>query len=252
MTRTVEDAAVALGVLAGYDARDPHTIRRRVPDYMTSLKSGVRGLRVGLPREFFEEAMAPEIEKAVKDAVLVLEGLGAKMQDVSFHREGDMFSIARVIHMSEASAFHDPWIRTRPDDYGRDVRLRVEQGRLFLATDYVRAQQARMVISRDFANLMKGVDVIVVPASPIAAPPIAGGQVMLGGRRVDAHAAAASFLRSFNLIGAPAISVPCGFTEDGLPIGFQIAGRLHDDATVLRVAYAYEQATPWKDRHPPV
>ena len=174
------------------------------------------------------------------------------MQEVSFAGEGELFSIARVIHMSEASAFHDRWLRTRPQDYGDDVRLRLEQGRLFLATDYVRAQQARTIMNRRYAQLMKQVDVLVMPASPIAAPLIKAGQVTLGGKQVDAHAAASSFLRAANLVGAPTLSVPCGFTANGLPIGMQVAGRLHDDVTVFRVAHAYEQANSWKDRHPPI
>lgn len=252
MTRTVEDAAIVLGVIAGRDRRDPHTSARPVPDYTTALTGDIKGMRVGLPEEYFAEAMDPEVEKAVREAVSVLERLGAKLEEVSFISEGEMFALARVIHMSESSAFHDRWIRTRPQDYGPDVRARIEQGRMFLATDYVRAQQARTVICQKYTRLMKQVDVLAFPASPIVAPPIKGGQVTLGGRQVDAHAAAAMFLRAANLLGAPTMSVPCGFNKDGMPIGFQISGRLHDDASVFRAAYAYQQATAWKDRHPSV
>jgi len=252
MTRTVEDAAIVLGVIAGQDEKDPHTSGRPVPDYASALSGDIAGLRIGLPKEYFAEAMEPELKKAVNEAVSCLENLGAELREVSFPGESRLFSIARVIHMSEASAFHDKWLRSRPQDYGPDVRLRLEQGRLFLATDYVRAQQARTVASREYAQLMEQVDVLVMPASPIAAPLIAGGQVTLGGKRVDAHPAAASFLRAANLIGAPTLSVPCGFTGSGLPIGMQVMGRLHDDAMVLRVAHTYEQANSWKDRRPSI
>ena len=252
MTRTVEDAAIVLGVIAGQDEKDPHTTDRPVPDYASALSGDITGLRIGLPKEYFAEAMEPELKKAVNEAISCLESLGAELREVSFPGESRLFSIARVIHMSEASAFHDKWLRSCPQDYGPDVRLRLEQGRLFLATDYVRAQQARTVASREYAQLMEQADVLVMPASPIAAPLIAGGQVTLGGKRVDAHPAAASFLRAANLIGAPTLSVPCGFTGSGLPIGMQVMGRLHDDATVLRVAHAYEQANSWKDRRPPI
>ncbi len=252
MTRCVEDAAVMLGALAGRDEKDPQTVDRPVTDYAGALTEEIRGVRVGLPREYFYEALDFQVEKAVGAAVKTLEGLGAEVKDVSFPCVREAFSIGRVIHMAEASAYHERWIRTRPQDYGHDVRLRLEQGRLFLATDYLRAQQARTVVSREYARLMERVDVLVLPTSPIPSPLIEGEEVVLGGQRVDAHGAVARFTRAFNLVGAPTISVPCGFTGSGLPIGLQVAGRLFDDVTVLRVAHAYERASPWKERRPPL
>ncbi len=253
MTRTVEDAAVMLKAMAGHDERDAASARRPVPDYTRALTGFIRGIRVGVPKGYFYEALDPEVERALDVAVTMLRGLGAEViHDVEFPRVQEAYAVGRVIHMSEASAFHDPWLKTRPQDYGPDVRLRLEQGRLFLAVDYLRAQQARTVISREYAELMERVDVLVAPGTPIPAPLIAGEKVTLGGREFDAHGLGARFTRHFNIVGAPTIAVPCGFSEKGLPISMQIAGRLWDEATVLRVAHAYEQACPWKDRRPKV
>ncbi|MDP3064298.1 MAG: amidase [Chloroflexota bacterium] len=252
MTRTVEDAAILLGVMAGRDSKDFACSRRTAPDYSKALAGNIRGLRVGLPKRYFYEALDPRVERAVKAALAVLERLGAVISEVSFPSIDEAPSLGRVIMMSEASAFHDPWLRSRPQDYGADVRLRLEQGRLFLATDYVRAQQARTVISRQYASLLEQVDVLVTPTCPVPSPLIAGERIVLGGEQVDAHAVVSRFTRPFNLVGAPTISIPCGYTESGLPIGLQIAGRLFDEASVLRVAHAYEQACSWRERHPPI
>lgn len=252
MTRTVEDAALLLRVMAGRDARDAACSRRSVNDYPKALSGDIRGLRVGVPQGYFYEALHPEVERAVRKALLVLEGMGAEVIEVAFPHIQETLVAGRVIMMSEASAYHEPWLRTRPQDYGADVRTRLEQGRLFLATDYVRAQQVRAVVSREYARLLERVDVLVTPTSPIPAPLIENERIVLGGEAVMAHTMLAVFTRPFNFVGSPAVSVPCGFTEGGLPIGMQIAGRLFDEVTVLRVAHAYEQTGEWRGRHPSI
>ena len=252
MTRTVEDCAIMLNAIAGHDPRDPSSSAEPVPSYTQSIDAGTRGLRVGLPKEMFDfDGLDAEVHDAVTMAVGVLEELGASSEPVSLpasERSGAVFiSIADV----ECAAFHSKWLRTRGDDYDWSTRTRLESAALAPATAYIRAERARALIRREMLEALETHDVLVMPTGPVPPPSIEAstgspggyyqGRLDLGRRRYTSPAA---------LAGLPALSVPCGFSKAGLPIGVQIVGRPFAEATLFTVGRAYEAATEWHTMHP--
>jgi aspartyl-tRNA(Asn)/glutamyl-tRNA(Gln) amidotransferase subunit A len=250
MAKTVEDVALLLRAMAGYDPNDPASARRPVPEYTAALSGDVRGLRIGIPREYFFDLLDPEVERAIHQAMEELRSLGASLHDVSWPALRYVTLAALIIVLVEASAFHDAWIRTRPHDYSPDIALRLKWGLLLPASAYLKAQRLRTVLCREVAQLWSQADVLITPATMLAAPSPSETHVRLGDRQLSTREAILRLMRPFNLTGLPAISIPCGFTTAGLPIGLQIAGKPFDEATVLRVAYAYEQHTDWHRRQP--
>ena len=252
MTRTVRDTALVMNAVAGYDPRDPWSVDRPGEDYTLGLDDGVDGMRIGVPRQHFFDQIDPEIRQAFEQASLVLAQLGAKVEEVSIPILERSLSISGVIMLAEAAAVHIGHLRTRAEDIGADVRLRLEVAALTPATDYVVAQQARRLFNREMAGVMEDFDLLIAPAVPIGAPRIDEKTVMIDGVTEVAATALSRLTRPFNICGFPTASVPCGFTSDGMPIGIQMAGRAFEDATVLRAAHAYEQATDWHARRPEV
>ena len=244
MARTVEDCAYLLQGMAGHDARDPASSTHPVDDYVGALEGDVRGLRIGVPRNyFFEDAdadLVQEFERALDD----LRKLGAEVRDItipSFNASRSFF----LILVTEAFAYHEQDLRQRPELYGEVLRERIMSGALVTASEYVQAQRIRMQICADVAEAMKTVDVLAAPTSPKPATPFK-----------IAHDPELAFPRSnmppFNLTGQPTLAVPCGFAKSGLPVSMQLAGRAFEETTVLRLGHAYQRATDWHTRRPPV
>jgi aspartyl-tRNA(Asn)/glutamyl-tRNA(Gln) amidotransferase subunit A len=252
MAKTVEDVALLLQAMAGYDAKDPSTVQQPVPNYAAALNGGVRGLRVGMPREYFYDSLDPEIDSAVRQAIEVIKGLGASIREVSWPSLRFATLSALLIVLAEASAFHAPWIRTRPEDYHPDIALRLKWGLLLPASAYLKAQRLRALMCQEVTRLWREVDVLMTPATMLAAPRPSELQVRVGDRQVSTREAMLRLMRPFNLTGLPAMAIPCGFTAAGLPIGLQIAGKPFDEATVLRVGHVYQQHTDWHRRRPPI
>jgi aspartyl-tRNA(Asn)/glutamyl-tRNA(Gln) amidotransferase subunit A len=250
MAKTVEDVALLLQAMAGYDARDPGSAQRPVPDYAAGLSGDVRGLRMGIPREYFFDMLDPEVESAVRQAIAVLRSMGASIQEVSWPALRFVTLAALIIVLVEASAFHETWIRTRPKDYSPDIALRLKWGLFLPASAYLKAQRLRALLCQEGAQLWRQVDVLLTPATMLAAPHPGETHVRMGDRQMSTREAMLRLMRPFNLTGMPAMSLPCGFTTTGWPIGLQIAGKPFDEATVLRVAHAYEQQTDWHRRQP--
>ena len=244
MARTVEDCAYLLAALAGWDPTDPASSREPVGDYVTPLGRGVRGLRVGVPREFFFEGIDIEVEKAFEQALAMLRQLGASVQDVqipSIQAAGANM----VIMLSEAFAYHEHDLRMHPERFGEILRERLLAGGLITASEYVQAQRLRARLRGEMADVLHTVDVLATPTSPKPAPTFtAVYDPEYGFPRGNTS--------PFNLTGLPALAVPCGFSSSGLPLSIQITGRPFDEATVLRVGHTYEQATGWHTRHPKV
>ncbi len=247
MARTVEDCALLLQAISGYDAKDAASANVPVSDFSAGLHGGVRGTRLGVPRGWFEEKEGtnPEIMAAFEAALKVLEGLGARLVDV----DPEPFINARganmTILLAEAAAYYEKTLQERPSDLGADVRNRVREGSFFSAVDYIQAQRARTVVTGQLQEILKNVDVVVSPTSAQPADAFAGLDS-------DARNRMPSYMSPFNLSGLPALSVPCGFSSSGLPLSLQIAGRAFDEATVLRIGQAYEAETPWHERHPEI
>jgi aspartyl-tRNA(Asn)/glutamyl-tRNA(Gln) amidotransferase subunit A len=245
MTRTVEDAALLMEAIAGYDPQDPSSVDRPAPDYRDALRGDVRGLRLGLPRNYFFDEADPEVAAAVRRAASLLEAEGAYVTEVEVPGVEQALAVGMPVLVAEAAAYHEKYLRERPGDYGEDVLGLLKAGQSQTAIDYIRAQRARIVFRQGLEALFTRIDVLLTPTTPITAPTI---------ERCRAEPPTSALIRCtspFNVAGLPALSVPCGLSEAGLPIGLQIAGRHFEEATVLRVGAAYEQASGWRGRLPP-
>jgi aspartyl-tRNA(Asn)/glutamyl-tRNA(Gln) amidotransferase subunit A len=241
LTRTVGDAALMLGVLAGYDPADPACRDEPVPDYPAALGDSIAGLRVGVCRNHFFEDNQADVERAVERAIHDLAGLGATVVDFTIPNLANGLAAIFAIELASSTAYHDASLRAgRVRHYTPDVRQLVELGRLVTGPDYLKAEQVRAVL----------MDVIVGPTTPITAWKIGEWTARIGDRDESVLAASWRFTFPYNPTGLPAISIPCGFDRQGLPIGLQVAGRPFDEATVLRVAHAYERTHEWKERTP--
>ena len=252
LTRTVEDAALTLNVLAGHDPRDPASAKGPVPDYTEALDGRVKGLRLGMPKEYIWDAVDPEVESAVKKAIAQLEELGATVHEVSIPHLRVVPFILGILITADAAAFHADMVRDRGAEYDPVIRLRMEQGLFITSVDYLKAQRARALVNLEFRQALSQVDLLVTPTIPITAPKYGEVNVNLGATSRPVRDAITRFTRLFNISGFPTISVPCGFSSEGLPIGLQLAGRPFEDANVLKVAHAYEQASEWHTRRPSV
>jgi len=251
MTRTVADAALLLQVLAGRDPADPSTADVPVPDYRRALEGGVRGLRLGLPKDLFFERLDPEVRAAVLGAARSLEGLGASVEEVPLPRIPHAGPASFAIIASEATAYHEPYLKTRAALYGADVRARLTAGQFVLATQYLKAQRARQVIRAEVDEVLGRVHALLLPTTPIPAPLLGAREVTVDGVTEDVRWWLIRCTRPINVTGHPALSVPCGFTAGGLPIGLQLVGRHFDEAMLLRIGRAFEAVSPAKGRRPP-
>ena len=250
MTRSAADCAALLGAMAGYDPADPTTSVLPVPEYTAALGRDVKGLRVGVLRGMFAEGLAPGLGAAMESAVRQLQALGAVVDEVTLTRAGDVAAAALAVVAPEALAYHARWMRTRPQDYQRDVRERLFTGAFVSGVSYLRAQQIRALVRAEVDDALARRDVLLAPSTPIAATPLGERETAVDGGRTDVRGALLRFTRPFNFSGHPSCSVPCGFTAEGMPLGMQIVGRPFDEATVLRVADAWQRATDWHTRRP--
>jgi len=245
LTRTVEDNAILLNLLAGSDPRDPASAQLPAPDFTSELRSGARGLRVGVVRHFYTRDMEahPDVARGVDDAARVFESLGAEVKEVNLHPLAVYAGCNRNILLSEAYAVHERWLQERPGDYGALTRQRLISGAFIRAVDYVNATRVRRQLIHDFEETMSDLDVVITVSGMDPPPPIE-----------DAEETERAYSRQarnvFNVTGSPTIAVPVGFTDGGLPLSMQVAGHAFAEATVYRAAYAYEEATDWKSRRP--
>ncbi len=247
MARTAWDCAALLKVMAGYDPRDPTAADKPVPDYTAALSGNIQGLRIGVPGAHFFDS--PELSAEVKAAVLegleVLKRAGAVVRDITIPHADIAKSANNVVMSAEAFAYHHDDLRDRWERYGRYTRTVIARGALFGGADYVQAQRFRSYFKKTVAAAMADVDVLVTPTSTTPAEKSADMDMtkrLLG----------VSFTGMWNLIGLPALAVPCGFSASGLPLSMQIVGKPFDEATVLRVGDAYQQAVDWQMRVPPI
>ncbi len=251
LARSVADCAAMLQAIAGYDADDPGSADVAVPDFSAHLNAGIDGLRVGVPRDYFFELVEPDVERLVREALRVIEGLGARAEEISLPHVVHAQVAGNVIMSTEAAVWHATWLRERPGDYGADVLSRIRGGQLIRAVDYLASQQVRTLIQDDFRQAFEGVDVVIAPTVPLVAPPIGHTLEPRGVLNLPARSIANRATVPCNLTGMPAISVPCGFSA-GLPVGLQIMGAAFAEARVLQVAAAYEAACPWRAARPPL
>jgi aspartyl-tRNA(Asn)/glutamyl-tRNA(Gln) amidotransferase subunit A len=257
ISRTVEDCAVTLQAIAGYDPHDPYTRQQSVPDYRAGLTDGVKGVRIGLVKEAMEaEFVHPQVKSAVAKAVADLKPQGVSADEVSIPLLSSAAAVTRAILAVESASLHRDWLRTRLHEYDHNVQIDFLTGAIIPAQLYYKAQKIRALIRHQVFEALRKVDVLALPSSSEPAPLLPQGAGLkskdearqrMSGRR--------SLTGVFNLANVPALSVPCGFVSvEGkeLPIGLQLAGRPFEDGLLLRVAYGHEQATPWHTRRPPI
>src|SRR5437870_9909657 len=251
LTRTVADAALLLGIIAGHDPRDATSSRRGVPYYERLLDTPVEGLRVGLPENYFFDGLDAAVDAAVRAAARTLEGLGAEIVSVRVPDPRPVVDVSNVIARAESAAVHARIARERPHELQPAVRARLEVGFHLTAHDYLQALRLRTRYARVFvAEVFAEVDALLAPVIPEPAPALDAVKAGTVDEIVTRMGRFSRLTRPFNGLGLPALSVPCGFSEDGRPLALQVVGRPFDEATVLRLGHAYERATDWNTRRP--
>jgi aspartyl-tRNA(Asn)/glutamyl-tRNA(Gln) amidotransferase subunit A len=269
MTQSAEDAALLLNVMAGFDARDSTSVEQPVPDYTATLNNDIKGLRIGLPKEYFGEGLNPEVAKIVEAAIGEYRKLGATVVEVSLPNSKLAIPCYYVLAPAEASSnlsrfdgarygyrardytdLVDMYCKSRAEGFGAEVKRRIMIGTYALSAGYydayyLKAQKLRRLIADDFKRAFEQCDVIMGPTSPTTA-------FRIGARSDDPVAMYLSdiYTISVNLAGIPGMSIPAGFDAQGLPVGLQIIGKYFDDARLLNVAHKYQQATDWHRRVP--
>ncbi|HLK47733.1 MAG TPA: amidase [Bryobacteraceae bacterium] len=241
LTRAVRDAAIVLNVIAGFDSRDPASARQPAPDFVPIAGCSIRGLRIGVPEAYFFERLDGEVESAVHGALKRVEELGAVLVPVRLPDMAALNAASLVIQYSEVAAMLEPRVGDRRQ-FGSDVMALIDMGRLLPATDYVNAQRLRRQAQLDFRRVWRQADCLMTPTTAITAARIGETVVPLGGRPEEVRAAATRFMRIFNLLGLPALSLPCGLTKAGLPIGVQVIGPPFDESLILRVGAGLEDS----------
>jgi aspartyl-tRNA(Asn)/glutamyl-tRNA(Gln) amidotransferase subunit A len=245
MTWTVEDCAILLQAIAGHDPNDPASAARPVPDYRAALTGDINGLRVGIVRHLHEDdcPASAEVRAALEEAFAVLRSLGATIGEARLRPAQDYFDVKVTIAESELLAVHEQALRTRPGDFGEDFLGRVLPAVLIGARDYVQAQRERRRMLAEMTPVYADFDVLVTATAGAPAPRLDAWRTIEFWKR-------ASLTTPFNVTGGPALAQCIGFAGNGLPLSMQVTGRPFDDATVLRVAHAYEKATSWRQRRP--
>ena len=244
MARRVSDVAVILQIIAGYDPEDPASLDVAVPDYLAQLEGNVRGWRVALAEDSFFSKADPEVLESVRAAADVFASLGAQVSQIEFPDAYEAAKANGLMVPSDAAAFHHDRLQAQPEKFGVDVRQRLETGAAYTSGEYILARRTQSILRRQFEDFFDDYDLLLTATTPIAAPPLEGPDA------VEQAARLTRFTSPFNLTGLPAISLPCGFTGDGLPIGLQIVTRPLGEAALLRAANAYEGATEWHLRRP--
>ncbi len=273
MTKTVEDTAIVLGQIAGLDKNDSTTLDKEIPNYQEEIKKDIKGLKIGVPKEYFIEGMDKGLEETVKKAISKLEDLGAKIIEVSLPHAKYGLAVYYIIMPSELSAnlarydgvrygfsakeksLLENYLKSRALGFGAEIRRRIMLGTYSLSAGYydayyLKAQKVRTLVKQDFQRVLEEVDCLVTPTSPTVA-------FKLGEKTDDPLTMYLSdiFTVSINIAGVPAVSIPCGFIkpkngDKELPVGLQIIGKQFDEVTILRAAYNYEQATDWHKQKP--
>ncbi len=251
MAQTVRDTALLFEAMAGYDPRDPSSVDRPVPRCLPEEgELSLRGVKIGLPRNFYFDRIDKQVDAAVYFMAYTAEDLGAEVQRVQAPDGEQLNALAHLTLLAEAAAVHEPYLRKRRKTYGSDVRTLLDMGRVIPAVDYIQAQRLRKRILGVYLDILKRVDALLVPATPMTAPRIGQKQVEIGGEMEDTRIAATRLLRGFNLLGLPVLSLPAGFSSEGLPIGCQLVGRPWDEPLLLRIGAALEDRVQLR-RAPP-
>ena len=250
LARSVEDCALLVGLMAGADPEDPTASALPVPDYMAAARQSIKGLRIGVPTAFYVDDLDPEVARVLDETLAVLTKEGAEIVKVELPDQRQLTAACQFVLATEAAAFHRRWMIERPQDYGAQVYMRLQNGLAISAVSYLEAMRWRGPALAAYLAAVEGTDAVIAPVAPMPAPTIAESDV---GNSHDAEAViqrVTRFTRPINYLGLPSLSIPTGFANNGLPIGMQVIGRSFDEAMLVRIGAAFQRATDFHNRVP--
>jgi aspartyl-tRNA(Asn)/glutamyl-tRNA(Gln) amidotransferase subunit A len=250
LARTAQDCALLLGLMAGADPADPTASTAPVPDYAAAAREPVKGLRIGVPAAFYVDDLDPDVARILDETVAVLKREGAQIVEVELPDQRQLSAASQIVIAVEAAAFHKRWMIERPQDYGPQVLMRLQNGLAIPGVTYLEAMRWRGPALAAHNAATAGVDAVIAPVAPVAAPTIAESDV---GNGLEAEAVIqrlTRFTRPVNYLGVPSLAIPAGFTRNGLPVGMQLIGRSFDEAILLRIGAAFQRATDFHERVP--
>jgi aspartyl-tRNA(Asn)/glutamyl-tRNA(Gln) amidotransferase subunit A len=250
LAQTAEDCALLVGLMAGADPADPTAIAGPLPDYMAATRTQIKGLTIGVPTAFYVDDLDSEVARILDETVAVLKREGAKIVQVELPDQRQLTAACQFVLAVEAAAFHKRWMIERPGDYGPQVLMRLQNGLAITGVSYLEVMRWRGPALAAHLAAVAGVDAVLAPVAPVAAPTIAESDV---GNSPDAEAVIqrlTRFTRPINYLGLPSLSIPCGFTSSGLPVGMQLVGRSFDEAMLLQIGAAFQRATDFHERVP--
>jgi aspartyl-tRNA(Asn)/glutamyl-tRNA(Gln) amidotransferase subunit A len=250
LARSAQDCALLLGLMAGADPEDPTAVTGPLPDYMDATREPVKGLTVGVPTAFYVEDLDSDVARILDETLAVLKREGANVVQVELPDQHQLTAACQLVLAVEAAAFHKRWLIERPQDYGPQVLMRLQNGLAIPGVSYLEVMRWRGPALAAHLAAVAGVDAVVAPVAPVAAPTIAESDV---GNTSDAEAVIqrlTRFTRPINYLGLPSLAVPAGFTRSGLPVGMQLIGRPFDEAMLLRIGAAFQRASDFHERAP--
>jgi aspartyl-tRNA(Asn)/glutamyl-tRNA(Gln) amidotransferase subunit A len=250
LARSVEDCALLLGLMAGADADDPTCIGGELPDYIAATRQPIKGLTVGVPKAFYVDDLDPEISRALDDSIAALQAEGVRVITVDLPDQKLLTAACQLVLAVEAAAFHKRWMIERPQDYGPQVLMRLQNGLAIPAISYLESMRWRGPALAAFLLAITDVDTVLAPVAPVAAPTIVDSDV---GNSLNAEAVIqrlTRFTRPVNYLGLPSLAIPAGFTATGLPVGMQLIGRPFDEAMLLRIGAGLQRVTDYHSKVP--
>jgi aspartyl-tRNA(Asn)/glutamyl-tRNA(Gln) amidotransferase subunit A len=250
LARTSEDCALLLGLMAGADPADPTAVAEPVPDYLAATRQSIKGLTIGVPTAFYVDDLDAEVAGILDATIAVLKREGANVVQVELPDQRQLSAACQLVLAVEAAAFHKRWLIERPQDYGPQVLMRLQNGLAIPGVSYLEAMRWRGPALAAHHAAVARVDALIAPVAPVPAPTIAESDV---GNSPDAEAVIqrlTRFTRPINYLGLPSLAIPSGFTRGGLPVGMQLIGRSFDEAMLLRIGTAFQRATDFHDRVP--
>ena len=250
--KSARDTGIVLNHISGYDIRDPGSINYPIQDYSITpdMSLDLKGLIIGIPREYIWDIMDPEVRKVFTKSIEDLKYLGAQIVDISLPTLGLVNPAGSIVQTSEAASLHREKILLNANQYDPIIRRRIESGFFIPATSYLQAQKVRKACMEDILNAMKDIDFLATPTTAVTAFPIESDTVNINGSEIGSREALLRITRIFSTLGMPAISVPCGFTRQNLPVGLQLIGKPFQDARLIQLADTYQEATEWNNKFP--
>jgi aspartyl-tRNA(Asn)/glutamyl-tRNA(Gln) amidotransferase subunit A len=250
LAQTAEDCALLLGLMAGLDPEDPTASAAPVQDYLAATKASLKGLRIGVPKSFYVDDLDADVAKAFDATIATLKAEGADVVQVGLTDHRQLSAASQIVLAVEAAAFHKRWLIERPQDYGPQVLMRLQNALAVSGVTYLEALRWRGAALAAHIAATSGVDAVIAPVSPVAAPSIAESDIGAGQNAEAVIQRLTRFTRPINYLGLPSLAIPCGFSSSGLPIGMQLIGRSFDEATVLTIGAAFQRATDFHAKVP--